>query len=174
MIQWVLWSARTWRPCGNRWVMTMCCSRLFGGVDFAERITTGFSNKLSSCAIRFADPGRLSSWLAMVLQNFSWTQKTDAICLSLAGKFQNQGLETDPESAGVPRLIRRTIWLATFLALEFNRNATKRITPARLSSAARRHTAAPMVARFRSCSEGGFHSAGTTGSTNTIPVTFSG
>src|ERR1700719_4126204 len=121
MIQWVLLSASTWRPCGKRWVMRMCCSRLFGGVDFAERITTGLSHKLFSRAMRFADPGRFSSWLAMVLQNFSWTQKTDAICLSFGGKFQNQGLETVPESAGVPRLISRTIRLATFFALALNR-----------------------------------------------------
>src|ERR1700693_3664213 len=154
--------------------MMTCCSCLFGGVDFAERMTTGLSHKLSSSAMRLADPGRFSSWLAMVLQNFSGTQKPDAMRLSLGGKFQNQGLETDPESAGVPRLMRRTIWLATFFAFEFKRKATKRITPARLSSAARRATVAPMLARFRSCSEGGFHSAGTTGSTNTMPAVCSG
>src|ERR1700688_2687051 len=154
--------------------MRMCCSRRFGGVDFADRFTPGLSHKWSSSAMRIADPGRLSSWLAMVLQNFAWTQKTDAICLSLGGKFQNQELETVPESAGVPRLINRTIWLAAFFAFEFKRNATKRITPARLSSAARRHTMAPMLARFKSCSEGEFHSARTTGSTKTIPTIFSG
>src|SRR5271156_5706313 len=123
--------------------MAACCSRLFGGVDFAERITTGLLQNSPSSATRTADLGRFSSWLAMVRQNFSWIQKTAAILRSSRGKFQNQGLETEPDSAGASRLIHRTKRPASFVAPEVSRNATKRITPMRQSSAARRDTVAP-------------------------------
>src|SRR5580700_4766570 len=150
--------------------MVTCSARLFAGVDIADRITTGLSQKFACPATCAADPSRFSNWLPIARQNFSWTQKTPAIFLSLAGRFQNQGLDTDPDSTGVPRLISRTSRLATLFAPEDNRNATNRITPARLSTAARRHTLEPISARLRSCSEGGFHSAATTGSTSTIPA----
>ncbi len=42
--------------------------------------------------------------------------------------------------------------------------------PMRERTAARRHTFAPIRVSFQSCSEGGFHSAGATGSTSTIPT----
>src|SRR5271156_6437862 len=98
--------------------MASCCSRLFAGVDFAERITTGLLQKLPSSATRTADAGRFSSWLAMVRQNFSCAQKIAAIARSSAGRFQNQGLETEPDSAGASRLIRRTKRPASFVAPE--------------------------------------------------------
>src|SRR5580658_11033601 len=111
--------------------MAACCSRLFGGVDFADRITTGLLQNSPSSARRTAEPGRFSSWLAIVWQNFSCTQKTAAIVRSLAGKFQNHGLETEPDSAGASRLINRTKRPARFVAPEVSRKATKRITPMR-------------------------------------------
>src|SRR3984885_10663201 len=174
MIQWLLSSASTYRPCGKRCAMAACCSRLFGGVDFADKITTGLLQNSPSSATRTAEPGRFSNWLAIVRQNFSFTQKVAAIVRSSAGKFQNQGLETDPDSASAYRLITRTKRPAIFVAPEVSRNATKRITPMRHSSAARRDTVAPTSARLRSCSEGGFHSAGATGSTSTTPAVSSG
>src|ERR1700732_1268411 len=110
--------------------MAMCSARLFDGVDIADRITTGVSQKFPCSATCAAELGRFSNWLATARQNFSWTQKTPAIFLSLPGRFQNQGLDTDPDSTGVPRLISRTSRLATSFAPEDNRNATNRITPA--------------------------------------------
>src|SRR5271154_1175874 len=113
---------------------------------------------------------RFSSWLAIVRANFGWIQNTAAIAFSLAGSAENQGLETEPDSPGVPRLIRRTRKLAGFFAPVVRRKTTKRISPIRERNAARRDTVAPMRASFRSCSEGGFHSAGATGSTRTTPA----
>src|ERR1700729_4612747 len=133
MIQWLLSPASTYRPRGKRCAMAACCSRLFGGVDFADRITTGLLQNSLSSATRAADPGMFSSWLALVRQNFSCTQKIAAIVGSSAGKFQNQGLETEPDSAGASRLINRTKRPATFVAPDVSRNATKRITPMRHS-----------------------------------------
>lgn len=88
--------------------MAMCFSSRCEGIELAERMATGLSEKLLSSATRAAAAGKFSSWLAMVVQNFSCTQKTPVIALSLAGRFQNKGLETLPEPAGVPRLMRRT------------------------------------------------------------------
>src|ERR1700730_3069472 len=98
--------------------MASRCSRRVAGVDFADMITTGLLQKLPKSATRTADCGRFSNWLAMARQNFSWTQKTGAIVRSSAGKFQNQGLETEPDSAGASRLISRTKRLANFVAPE--------------------------------------------------------
>src|SRR6516225_4616562 len=98
----------------------------------------------------------------------------DAIFLSLAERDENHGLDTDPDSAGVPRLINRTSRPAGPFAPVVSRNATKRISPMRERNAARRHTFAPISVSLRSCSEGGFHSTDATGSTRTTPAVSSG
>src|SRR5271165_2463701 len=96
------------------------------------------------------------------------------MALSFAGRLQNQGLLVEAESTGAPLLINRTRRFPAFLAPERSRKDTKRSSPKRERTAARRQTLPAMRMRFLSCSEGGFHSAGTTGSTRTMPATSDG
>ena len=154
--------------------MMTCCSRLFGGVDIADSIITGLSHKLPNSAMRLADSGKVLELARNSVTEFLLNPKDRRHLPFIGRQIPKPGTGNGSRIGRCASADQPHHLAATFFALEFNRNATNRITPARLSSAARRHTLEPMLERFRSCSEGGFHSAGTTGSTNTIPAIFSG